>query len=439
MGATLLSGIVSGCVPALQAMRANLVDTLKEGGRGLAGAASNRLRRGLVMAEFALALTLLTGGGLAVHRLVTLMHVDLGIRTDHLLTLSLPVPSDRLPTPERIDGFYRQLVERVQALPGVESASVSTGLPVRGVGFGMGFTIVGKAVEDPSKRPGAGFNMVSPEYFPTLGLKMVKGRAFDAQDTAGSPRVAVVNETFAKRYFEGVDPLAQRVAVEELIPGVARLGPPVEWQIVGVYADVRNGGPQGEGFPEIDVPFRQSPWPSASLAIRTRADPDSLRTSVAAVVQSLDPDLPVTGVKTMDQVVDETLAGNRFAAVLMSTFAAMALLLAAVGIYGVMSFAVAQRTHEIGLRMALGAGRARVVGLILKDGMTTALLGTAVGLLGAYGLGRVMQGIWSDVGNSDPRVLGAVALLLLAAAMVACFIPARRAASVDPMVALRQD
>jgi putative ABC transport system permease protein len=249
----------------------------------------------------------------------------------------------------------------------------------------------------------------------------------------------VVNETFAKRYFEGVDPLAQRVAVEELIPGVARLGPPVEWQIVGVYADVRNGGPQGEGFPEIDVPFRQSPWPSASLAIRTRADPDSLRTSVAAVVQSLDPDLPVTGVKTMDQVVDETLAGNRFAAVLMSTFAAMALLLAAVGIYGVMSFAVAQRTHEIGLRMALGAGRARVVGLILKDGMTTALLGTAVGLLGAYGLGRVMQGIWSDVGNSDPRVLGAVALLLLAAAMVACFIPARRAASVDPMVALRQD
>jgi predicted permease len=281
--------------------------------------------------------------------------------------------------------------------------------------------------------------MVSPEYFNTLGIRMSKGRAFTAQDVAGGPPVAIVNETFAKRFFEGKNVIGQRLLVEQLIPGVTRLGPPIEWQIVGVYANVKNGGPQGDGFPEIDVPFRQSPWPGATVAVRTSTDPDSVRTAVAAVVQSMDPDLPVSGAKSMDQLLNESLAGNRFAATLMGTFATLALLLATVGIYGVMSFAVAQRTHEIGLRMALGAGRAGVIGLILREGMTTALVGTVLGLLGAYGLGKVMQGLWSDVGNADPRVLLAVAVLLLGAAMVACVVPARRAASVDPMVALRQD
>jgi predicted permease len=437
--ATALAGLVSGCVPALQAMRSNLVETLKEGGRSSVSAGSHRLRRGLVVAEFALAITLLTGGGLAIHRLASLMDTDMGFRTDHLLTFSLPMPPNRLADGEAVNRFYEQLLERIHAVPGVVSASVSTGIPVRGVSFGMPFTIAGQPVADPSKRPGAGFNMVSPEYFATLGIRISKGRAFTAQDVAGGPPVAIVNETFAKRFFEGKDVIGQRLLVEQLIPGVTRLGPPVEWQIVGVYANVKNGGPQGDGFPEIDVPFRQSPWPGATVAVRTSTDPDSVRTAVAAVVQSMDPDLPVSGAKSMDQLLDESLAGSRFAATLMGTFAAIALLLATVGIYGVMSFAVAQRTHEIGLRMALGAGRAGVVSLILKEGMGTALVGTVLGLFGAWGLGKVMQGIFSDVGNADLRVLAAVALLLLVAAMVACFVPARRAASVDPMVALRQD
>jgi putative ABC transport system permease protein len=256
---------------------------------------------------------------------------------------------------------------------------------------------------------------------------------------AGGPPVAIVNEVFAKRYFEGKDPIGQRLIVEQLIPGVTRLGPGIEWQIVGVYANVRNGGPQGDGFPEIDVPFRQSPWPGATVAIRTTIDPDSVRTAAAAVVQSMDPDLPLSDARSMDQILDASLAGSRFSATLMGTFAVLALLLASVGIYGVMSFAVAQRTHEIGLRMALGAGRAGVLRLILKEGLGTALVGTTLGLIGAWGLGKLMQGLFSDVGNADPRVLAAVALLLLGAAMVACFVPARRAASVDPMVALRQD
>jgi predicted permease len=312
-------------------------------------------------------------------------------------------------------------------------------MPVMGTGFGMPFEIAGKLVSDPSQRPGAGFNMVTPEYFRTFGLQMDKGRGFTDQDRAGSVRVAVVNATFANKYFAGVDPLTQRILVEELIPGVTKLGPAVEWQIVGVYRNVRNGGPRGDGFPEIDVPFLQSPWPGAALAVRTVADPDTVRKSIAAIVRSMDPDLPMTDVKTMDQVVDEALAGDRFNAVLFGSFAALALLLAAVGIYGVMSFTVAQRTHEIGLRMALGAGRGQVLQGILKEGMVTASAGVVLGTLGAYGVGRAMQGMWYGVGVLDPAALSAVAVLLLVSAMLACLIPARRAASVDPMVALRQD
>jgi predicted permease len=439
LAASLLSGIIFGCAPAWQATRADLVETLKEAGRSSVGGVRARLRRAFVVAEVALALTLLTGGGLAVHSLIRLMNLDLGFRRDHLLTFFLPVPSERLREPERIVAFYEQLRERLEALPGVESASVSTGMPVRGTNFGMAFELASKPAPDPSQRQGAGFNMVTPEYFRTFGIQMDKGRAFTHEDRAGGVRVAVVNQTFAKRYLAAVDPLTQRLKIEELIPGVTRLGPAVEWQIVGVYRDVRNGGPGGDAFPEIDVPFAQSPWTGSSVAVRTAAEPGSIQKSVAAVVRSLDPDLPMTDVKTMDQSVDEALAGNRFNAVLFGTFAGVALLLAAVGIYGVMAFTVAQRTHEIGLRMALGAGRGQVLMAILKEGMVTAFIGILLGTIGAYFVGRTLQGMWYGVRAVDPIAFVAVALLLLASALLACLVPARRAASVDPMVALRQD
>jgi putative ABC transport system permease protein len=248
----------------------------------------------------------------------------------------------------------------------------------------------------------------------------------------------MINRAFVKKYLPDVDPLRERLVVEQLIPGVTNLGPAVEWQIVGVYGDVKNGGPKGD-FPEIDVPFRQSPWPDTILAVRTELDPDSVRRSVAEAVGSLDPDLPVTDVKTMDQLVTEALAGDRWNAALFGSFAAVALVLAALGIYGVMSFAVAQRTHEIGLRMALGAERAQVVRLVLKEGLATALAGAALGSLGAYLAGRTMQGMWYGVGAVDPVGFGVVTTLLLISAVVACLVPAHRAASVDPMRALRQD
>jgi len=282
--------------------------------------------------------------------------------------------------------------------------------------------------------------MVTPEYFRTFGIQMEKGRPLTDEDRAGGVPVAVVNAAFVKRLVpSGEDPLAQRLVIEQLIPGVTKLGPPIEWQIVGVYRDVRNGGPRGEGFPEIDVPFRQSPWPGALLAVRTRVNPDSVRTAVAGVIRSMDADLPMTDVKTMDQLVDEALAGDRFQALLFGTFAALALLLAAVGIYGVMSFTVAQRTHEIGLRMALGAGRWQVVGEVLREGMGTALVGLVLGTLGAFGVGRAMRGMWYGVGVMDPAAFAVVATLLLGSAMLACLVPARRAAAVDPMAALRDE
>jgi len=242
-----------------------------------------------------------------------------------------------------------------------------------------------------------------------------------------------------KKFFPSVDPLTQRVLVEQIIPGVTKLGPPIPWQIVGVYKNVHNGGPRGEGFEEIDVPFAQSPWPQAAIALRTTGNPEALTKPLSEVVQSMDPNLPLAEVKTMDQIVDESLSGDRFAAFLFGGFAAIALFLAALGIYGVMSFSVAQRTHEIGLRMALGAGTNRVLALILREGMILAGIGLALGLGGAYFVGRGMNSLFYEVKTIDPIAFGSVAALLVLSALVACYVPAIRAARVDPMNALREE
>jgi len=439
VAATMLSGILFGCAPAFQAARLNLNDTLKEGGRSGSGAGKHKLRYALVLAEFALALTLLAGAGMTIHSVWHLTHVDMGFRTDHILTFNLPVPIDRLKGAEEINAFYRQLIERVQSVPGIVSVSVSTGMPVQGTNFGMPFDIAGKAVADRSQRPGAGFNMVTPGYFQTFGIRIARGRAFSEADIAGGARVAIVNSTLVKKYFPNVDPLTQRLVIEQIVPATAKLGDAVEWQIVGVYENVRNGGPQGDGFPEIDVPFAQSPEPGAYMAVRTATQPDSMTQTIAGVIQSVDPDLPMAEVKSMDQMLNDSMGGDRFGAVLFGTFAGVALILAAFGIYGVMSFAVAQRTHEIGLRMALGAAPSQVLGLILREGMTLGAIGLGIGFLGAWGVGRLMTGLVYGTGSFDLPAFSAVAAVLMLSALLACYVPARRATQVDPMAALRQD
>jgi putative ABC transport system permease protein len=438
LGACAVSGVLFGLAPAWQAARSNVNEGLKEAGRAVSGGRTG-LRRVLVAVEFALALMLLAGGGLAIQSLFTLSHVDLGFRTERLLTFSLPVPAARLASGEAVTAFYQRLLDGVSAIPGVTSASVSTGMPVNGTSFGMQFSVAGMPTDEPSRRPGAGFNMVTPDYFKTFGIQITQGRAFTEQDRDGTLPVAIVNETFVKRYLPGVDPLTQRLVIERLIPGATRLDPAVEWQIVGVSRDVRNAGPKDDRFPEIDVPFSQSPWPGAQMAVRTAGEPASVQQGIAAVLHSLDPDVPMADVKTMDQIVSESLAPDRFHTALFASFAAVALVLAAVGIYGVMSFVVAQRTHEIGLRMALGAGRGRVLRQVLREGMTTALVGTVAGSAGAYYVVRAMRSLVYAADSIAPAAFAVVAATLLAAALLACMVPARRAASVEPMVALRQE
>jgi putative ABC transport system permease protein len=440
LAASIVCGVLFGCAPAWQTAQLNLSDTLKESGRSSSTSVGRHgLRRTLVVVEFALALTLLAGAGLVIHSFWKLSRVNLGFRQDHILTFYLPITNDRFANAELNNAFYRQLIEKIGALPGITAVSASTGMPIIGTNFGMPFNLAGQAVDDPSSRPGAGFNMVTPEYFRTFGIRMITGRTFTEQDAAGGVPVAVVNETFLNKYLSKVDPLTQRVVVEQLIPGVTKLGPPIEWQIVGVYHDVHNGGVRREGFPEIDVPFWQSPWPQAGLAVRTFGDPAGMTKSITAVVHTVDPELPLDQVKTMDQLVHESLASDRFSTVLFASFAGLALLLAAIGIYGVMSFAVAQRTHEIGLRMALGAGPAQVLRLVLQEGMLLALIGLVVGLGGTYFVGRVMNSMLYQVTVIDPVAFSAVTVVLLLAALLACYIPARRATRVDPMVALREE
>ena len=435
IASTILAGLLFGCAPAWQASRLDLNEVMKQGGRS--GAGRRGLRRALVVVEFALALTLLAGGGLALRSFWNLTRVDLGVRTERVLTFFLPTPQSRFSEPGQVAPYYRQLLQRIEAVPGIESAAVTTGMPTRGAGFGMAFTIVGAPPVDPAARPGAGFQMVTPGYFETFGIRVVKGRHFTEQDTAGGARVAMVNENFANRYFPNVDPLTQRIAVDELTPGSLKIGPPVEWQIVGVFHNVRNGERLREDYPEIYVPFWPSSWPQASVAVRTAGDPAGMTRSIAAAVNSIDPDLPLAGVKTMDQHVGEVLAVDRFGMVLYGSFAALALLLAAVGIYGVMAFAVTQRTHEFGVRMALGAGAANILSMVLREGGTLAFIGLVFGLGGAYLVGRALHSTLYGVSAMDIGSFGAAAFVLLVAALLACYVPARRASKVDPMTALK--
>jgi putative ABC transport system permease protein len=281
--------------------------------------------------------------------------------------------------------------------------------------------------------------MVSPGYFRTFGIPIVKGRDFNERDVAGEMPVAIVNETFAKKYLPNIDPLTQRVLVQQLGPRLGPLGPPIEWHIVGLYHDVHNGGVRGEGFPEINVPLWQSPVPVVRMEVRTSGDPASMANSIAAAVRSVDSDLPLDQVRTMDQLVDESLAGDRFVTALFGAFSVVALTLAAIGIYGVMSFAVAQRTQEIGVRMALGATPQQVLTMILVEGIVLAVAGLILGLGGTYFVGRGLQSLLYQVTTIDPVAISSVAAVLMLFAIFACYLPARRATQIDPMTALRQE
>jgi len=438
-GASVLAGVLFGCAPAWRASALNIEETLKDSNRSGSDRGHQRLRRALVVAEFGLALTLLAGAGLAIHSFWNLTRVNLGIRTDHILTFGLPVQQSRFTESQQIVMFYRQFLDKLHALPGVLQADVSTGTPLGEIGFGTPFGVVGQLQNDPNSRRFAIFQMVTPDYFKTFGIQLLQGRTFTDDDREGGLRVAVVNQHFVDRYLSGVAPVGQRILVDQIVPGATKPGPPQEWEIIGVVRDVRMEGPRSDIDGEIDVPFYQSPWPRVDVAIRTAGDPEALRKNVAAVVNSMDPDLPMDGVKTMEQIRDETFLEDQSVTELFGVFAAAALLLATIGIYGVMAFSVARRTREIGVRMALGADRSQVLRLVFKEGVVLAFAGIGLGLLGGVFVGRAIRSTLYSVGTIDLLALSVVAFLLLTAALLACYFPARRATKVDPMVALRYE
>lgn len=439
VAATTLSGLVFGCAPAWYASRVDPAESLKVGGRSATGTGSHKLRRALIVGEFALALSLLAGAGLAIHSFWNLTRVDLGVRTDHVLVFGLEQPQGRFQTPGEMNAYQQRMLSALQSVPGVSNVAAVTGMPLRGTSDGMPFSIVGgRTYGDPSQRPDTGFQSVSPDYFRTFGIQVLQGRSFTEQDSAASVRVAMVNQEFANRYLKGMDPLRQHVLIEEIIPGQPQLGPPIEWQIVGIFHTVRRGDFR-EDNPEVDVPLAQSLSPDVNIGVRTAEEPGAMAKTIAAAVHSVDPQIALAHVRTMDQVKDEVLAEDRFTMRLFASFAVAALLLAAIGIYGLMAFTVSQRTQEIGLRLALGAGKSRVTLLIIREASMLAVIGLALGLGGSVLVGRIMQTTLYGVGAMDVSVLFAVALVLFVTALLASYMPARRAASIDPMVALRAD
>jgi putative ABC transport system permease protein len=441
LAATTLAGVLFGYAPAWYASRFDPAGVLKEGGRSGTGTHRHRLRRVLVIAEFGLALPLLTGAGLAIHSFWNLTHVDLGVRTDHILGFYID-PASLAPLeddPKQLNAYYRRILASIETVPGVSHVSAMTYLPLDIFDFEKPFTIGGKpAYANPSLRPNAHLQEVTPDYFQTFGIRVVKGRSFTDSDSASSLRVAMVNEVFANRFLKGLDPLDQRVLMEQEIPGQDKLGPPVEWLIVGVFHTVKNRGAR-EDNPEIDVPFWQMASPVAAIGVLTAEDPAAMLKSIAGAVNAADPQAALALTRTMEQVHDQVLANDRFTLILFASFAVVGLLLAAVGIQGVTAFSVAQRSHEIAVRMALGATRNRVVALVVREGLVLACVGLGLGLAGAYFVGHAMQSILFDVGVIDFPTIDAVGLVLLLAALLACYVPARRATKVDPMVALRHE
>ena len=447
LAAVTLAGLLFGCAPAWYASRLDPAGALTEGGRSGIGVSRHRLRRILVIAEFALALPLLAGAGLAIHSFWNLTRVDLGFRTDHIVGFYVDPPPWKDFKQARMTAYYRSILAGIAAVPGVTHVSVMAHLPLDTYHYPIPFTIAGKqAYTNASPRPSAYLQTITPDYFQTFGIRIVKGRGFTDADNDSSLRVAMVDEAFVSRFLDGVDPLQQRVVMELGIAGEPKNGPPREWQIVGVFHTVKSRGFQEydpeidiEDHPEIDIPLWQMAYPVLGIAVKTAEDPASMTNSILTAVNRVDPQAATFEPRTMEEMRDAMLANDRFAVILFAGFAVVGLLLAAVGIHGVTAFSVAQRSHEIAVRMALGATRNGVVALVVKEGLVLACIGLGLGLVGAYFFGRAMQSILFGVGTIDFLTLDGVGAILLLTAFLACYLPTQRATRSDPMVALRHE
>jgi putative ABC transport system permease protein len=424
-----LTGVLFGVAPALSALRGNLNEPLKEGGRSGGSSGRNRLRQGLVAAEVALAMVVLCGAGLMIKSMTRLLGVDPGLNPKNVLVMGMSVPQEEIYVgPPGLPRFCQDLDQRLSAIPGVLSVGAVAHLPMRG-NAGRGFQIEGRPPAEPGKSPSANYTVACPNYFRTMQIPVVKGREFTAQDSLGAPGVIVINETMARAYWPG----------EEAVGRVIRLGGSEgpRLTIVGVVRDVRYHGLDAPLGRQFFRPYAQAGWPVITAVIRTISAPATFATPIKQALASVLPDLPISGVETMEEIVHDSTGSRRFPMLLLSAFSVLALLLAAVGIVGVVGHSVAQRTQEIGIRMALGAGTMDVLRLMVNNNMVWVLIGLAAGVAGSAGLTRFLSGLLYEVRPLDPVVIGAVASILAAVSLLASYLPARRAARIDPIAALR--
>ena len=431
-GLSMLAGMVAGLAPVWHSTKTNLNEALKAGGRSDSGTSShNRLRSVLVVSEVALSLVLLIGAGLMVRSFVEMLRADLGIKPENVLALQISLSRESYEDKSKKIAFYEQLLARVGVLPGVVKAGAVNIVPFSSGDDSSTFQIIGRTPFPQGQEPDTQVRVTTPDYFDAIGTALRRGRLFSAQDDANATRVVLINEAFARKFLPGQEPIGQRINFGG--------GEKETQEIIGVVADVKNDDVDEAVDPIAYSPYAQNPWSTMSLVIRGTQDPTRLASAVRSEVQALDPNLPVSNIKPVRQMIDERISPKRLMTYILGVFALIALLLASVGIYGVMSYAVTQRTREIGVRMALGAQAVDVLKLVIKNGMTMALVGVAIGLAGAYALTRLLANLLFKVAPTDLVTFAAVSVSLMVVALIACYVPARRATKVDPLVALRYE
>jgi predicted permease len=428
-----LTGIVFGLAPALAAFRSDLAHPLKENARGSTGGGKSRLRYGLVAAEVALTLVVLAGAGVMLVSVARLLGVNPGLDPRNVLVLGMSVPQENLYYgPPGSPRFCEAIAEQVGSIPGVVSVSAVAHLPLSGANAGRGIAIEGRPDPGPENQPGAAYSVACPGILKTLGITLVAGREFTHRDSLEAPSVVLVNETLAKRHWPGEDAVGKRFKI-------GRLGGDAPWlTVVGVYRDFRHGGLDDEQGPSFYRPYQQAGWPLITIVVKTAAPPGGFTAAIKRAIAVVEPNQPVSGVRTMEEIIGLSVSSRRFAMLLLSGFALLALVLAAVGIAGVVGYSVVQRTPEIGVRVALGAQRRDVLHLILGHSLAWALGGVVVGIVGAVGLLRLLGTLLYDVTPTDPIVLLSVSFVLIGVVLGASYVPARRALRVDAVTALRQ-
>lgn len=437
---SVFTGILFGLAPAWGATRADLAISLREGGRGAIGRSRRKLRGILVVGEVSLAFVLLVSAGLLIRSFFQMQRADTGFDSTNVMTAGLPLSDKRYPDPVQLDSYLRQIVGNLESVPGVRDVAFTSALPMQGWGYGMPFQISDRPAVDRANRQACFFKMVGPSYFRAVGMRLREGRGLTDHDVAGSPPVTVINQTMKRKYFPDQDPIGKRILVQQIIPGKTQLGPDIAWEVVGVVGDERvTNLDDKRDNPGIYVTNEQSPVYFGGLVVRAATEPSRLVKAMRRAVSDVNKEQPLTDVKTLEQIKSESMAGDRLRSMLLCVFAGIALLLSAVGIYGVISYSVAQRTGEIGIRAALGASRIDVLGLVLGRGIWMTGAGLAVGFAGALALTRLLATLLFGVGPWDPFTMVVVCGMLASVGLLACYLPARRAAQVDPAVALRYE